>query len=82
MLKYNIIKDVSELITTNRCIIDYMLSIYPDILKRQDYKTLVNLAVEKRKFIETKNNYYPYNQLNYITNEKILKSLYKYSSLS
>jgi hypothetical protein len=82
MLKYNIIKDVSELITTNRCIIDYMLSIYPDILKRQDYKALVNLAEEKRKFIETKNNYYPYNQLNYITNEKILKSLYKYSSLS
>lgn len=82
MLKYNIIKDVSELITTNRCIIDYMLSIYPDILKRQDYKTLVNLAEEKKKFIETKNNYYPYNQLNYITNEKILKSLYKYSSLS
>lgn len=81
-MKYNIIKDVSELITTNRCIIDYMLSIYPDILKRQDYKTLVNLAEEKKKFIETKNNYYPYNQLNYITNEKILKSLYKYSSLS
>jgi hypothetical protein len=85
MLKYNIIKDVSELITTNRCIMNYMLSVqytYPSMLKRDDYEKLISLADEKAKFIENKNNYYPYQQNNYKTNEEILKKFYNYSCFS